>query len=93
METGYQRSKIQEESIHYETLKHDGPLPIIGVNTFQNPHAEFDEPGAFIELARAMEDEKPSQLMRVNDFIKRHEKEGPEAWRHEVRRESQFMTV
>ncbi len=79
METGYQRSKIQEESIHYETMKHDGRLPIIGVNTFQNPHAEFDESGAFIELARATEEEKASQLRRVKDFMKRHEKESPEA--------------
>ncbi|MGW8322190.1 MAG: methylmalonyl-CoA mutase family protein, partial [Thermodesulfobacteriota bacterium] len=79
METGYQRSKIQEESIHYETLKHNGELPIVGVNTFQNPHAEFDEMGAFIELARATEEEKVSQLRRVRDFMKRNEKEGPEA--------------
>ena len=79
METGYQRSKIQEESIHYETLKHDGRLPIVGVNTFQNPHSEFDEIGAFIELARATEEEKVSQLQRVKDFMKRNEKEGPEA--------------
>ena len=71
METGYQRSKIQEESIHYETLKHDGRLPIVGVNTFQNPHSEFDEMGAFIELARATEDEKAAQLQRVRDFVKR----------------------
>ena len=79
METGYQRSKIQEESIHYETLKHNGELPIVGVNTFQNPHSEFDEMGAFIELARATEEEKVSQLQRVKDFMKRNEKEGPEA--------------
>ena len=38
METGYQRSKIQEESMHYEMLKHTGEYPIIGVNTFRNPH-------------------------------------------------------
>jgi methylmalonyl-CoA mutase len=79
METGYQRSKIQEESIHYETLKHDGRLPIVGVNTFLNPHAEYDEPGAFIELARATEEEKASQLQRVRDFMKRNQKEGPKA--------------
>jgi methylmalonyl-CoA mutase len=40
METGYQRSKIQEESMHYEMLKHTGEYPIIGVNTFRNPHGD-----------------------------------------------------
>jgi methylmalonyl-CoA mutase len=79
METGYQRSKIQEESIYYETLKHTGRIPIIGVNTFLNPHGEFDHPGAFIELARATEEEKASQLRRVRDFMKRNEKEAPGA--------------
>jgi methylmalonyl-CoA mutase len=79
METGYQRSKIQEESIHYETLKHSGQLPIIGVNTFLSPHADFEELGAFIELARATEEEKASQLRRVRDFMKLHEREAPEA--------------
>jgi methylmalonyl-CoA mutase len=79
METGYQRSKIQEESIYYETLKHTGRLPIIGVNTFLNPHGEFDQPGAFIELARATEEEKASQLRRVREFMKRNEREAPAA--------------
>ena len=79
METGYQRSKIQEESIHYETLKHNGQLPIVGVNTFLSPYSDFEEPGAFIELARATEEEKVSQLQRVKGFMKRNEKEGPEA--------------
>ena len=40
METGYQRSKIQEESMHYEMLKHTGEHPIVGVNTFRNPHGD-----------------------------------------------------
>jgi methylmalonyl-CoA mutase len=40
METGYQRGKIQEESLYYEHRKHDGSYPIIGVNTFRNPHAD-----------------------------------------------------
>src|SRR2546426_3343129 len=40
METGYQRGKIQEESLYYESKKHDGSLPIIGVNTFRNPHGD-----------------------------------------------------
>ncbi len=40
METGYQRGKIQEESMHYEMLKHTGEYPIVGVNTFRNPHGD-----------------------------------------------------
>ena len=40
METGYQRSRIQEESLHYETLKHTGEYPIVGVNTFRSPHGD-----------------------------------------------------
>jgi methylmalonyl-CoA mutase len=79
METGYQRSKIQEESIHYETLKHNGELPLIGVNTFLSPHAHLEEAGRFIELARATEDEKTSQLRRLREFVRRHEKEAPKA--------------
>ncbi len=56
METGYQRGKIQEESMHYEHKKHDGSYPIVGVNTFRNPHAG-DVPQR-IELARSTEEEK-----------------------------------
>ncbi len=80
METGYQRSKIQEESIYYEILKHSGEFPIVGVNTFRDPDAdgkEFEETS--VELARATDQEKESQLQRLNDFHKRHEKESPEA--------------
>ena len=40
METGYQRGKIQEESMHYEMQKHTGEYPIVGVNTFRNPHGD-----------------------------------------------------
>ena len=79
METGYQRSKIQEESIHYETLKHTGEFPIIGVNTFRNPHADHGEMDFFVELARATEEEKASQLRRVREFMKRNEAEAPRA--------------
>ncbi len=75
METGYQRSKIQEESMHYEMLKHTGEYPIIGVNTFRNPHG--DEASGPIELARSTEDEKQSQLKRLNDFHTRHAAEAP----------------
>ena len=69
METGYQRGKIQEESMKYEIQKHDGTLPIIGVNTFL-PEGESEE--FEIELARSTDDEKQSQIARVADFHKRH---------------------
>ena len=70
METGYQRSKIQEESMHYEMQKHTGEYPIIGVNTFRNPNQ--DPNPQQIELARSTEDEKESQLTRLADFHARH---------------------
>jgi methylmalonyl-CoA mutase len=79
METGYQRSKIQEESIYYEVLKHTGDLPIIGVNTFRNPNQDYEEAGCFVELARATEEEKQAQLNRLRDFQHRHEAEAPAA--------------
>ncbi len=72
METGYQRSKIQEESLYYEALKHSGELPIIGVNTFRDPHASEDQMSDSLELARATEEEKQSQLARLADFKARH---------------------
>ena len=75
METGYQRGRIQDESMHYEMLKHTGELPIIGVNTFRNPHG--DAVHDKLELARSTDEEKQSQLQRLNDFHKRHEKEAP----------------
>jgi methylmalonyl-CoA mutase len=81
METGYQRSIIQEESIYYETLKHTGALPIIGVNTFRDPHADGEQLSEAVELARATEAEKQSQLKRLADFKKRHAKEAPAALR------------
>ena len=55
METGYQRGRIQDESMLYEHRKHDGTLPIIGVNTFLNPDAD-GEPTAALELARGTDD-------------------------------------
>ena len=70
METGYQRGKIQDESMHYEMLKHTGELPIIGVNTFKSPHANEVPPT--IELARSTDDEKQSQLQRLNTFHQKH---------------------
>jgi len=76
METGYQRSKIQDESIHYEVLKHSGELPIVGVNTFRDPHADnddFNEGISCIDLARATDEEKESQLNRLAAFQKEHQ--------------------
>jgi methylmalonyl-CoA mutase len=75
METGYQRGKIQDESMHYEMLKHTGELPIIGVNTFRNPKG--DEVMETLELARSTEEEKQSQLHRLNDFHALHASESP----------------
>ncbi|MDD2882236.1 MAG: methylmalonyl-CoA mutase family protein [Rhodoferax sp.] len=75
METGYQRGKIQDESMHYEMLKHTGELPIIGVNTFRNPHG--DPVNDKLELARSTEEEKQSQLNRLADFHTRHAGEAP----------------
>jgi isobutyryl-CoA mutase len=76
METGYQRGKIQDESMLYEQRKHDGSLPIVGVNTFRNPHGpEHVE----VELARATEQEKKSQLDRVRSFTENNREAAHEA--------------
>jgi methylmalonyl-CoA mutase len=76
METGYQRGKIQDESMHYEHLKHTGELQIIGVNTFRGPQAA--EHPESIELARSTEDEKRSQLSRLAQFHQAHaDQSGP----------------
>jgi methylmalonyl-CoA mutase len=76
METGYQRGKIQEESMVYEHRKHDGSYPIVGVNTFCNPRGE--PVPQKVELIRSTEEEKQSQLKRLAEFHARHAKEcGP----------------
>src|SRR5205085_8362908 len=75
METGYQRGKIQEESLHYEMLKHTGEYPIVGVNTFRNPHG--DPVPQQILLQRSTEEEKEGQLSRLADFHARHASEAP----------------
>ncbi len=76
METGYQRSKIQEESLLYEHRKHDGSYEIVGVNTFRNPHGE--PVPQKLELIRSTEAEKQSQLKRLREFQKRNASEsGP----------------
>ncbi|MFZ5572089.1 MAG: fused isobutyryl-CoA mutase/GTPase IcmF [Thermodesulfobacteriota bacterium] len=79
METGYQRSKIQEESMFYEQKKHTGDLPIIGVNTFLNPKSSLAQVASCLQLSRATEEEKQSQLSRLADFKQRHEREAPAA--------------
>ncbi|WP_439609438.1 fused isobutyryl-CoA mutase/GTPase IcmF [Hydrogenophaga sp.] len=75
METGYQRGKIQDESMHYEMLKHTGEYPIVGVNTFRNPHGDLTP--ETLELARSTDDEKQNQLQRLADFHTRHAAESP----------------
>ena len=75
METGYQRGKIQDESMTYEMLKHTGELPIIGVNTFRNPHG--DQVMDKLELARSTDAEKASQLERLHAFHARHAAQSP----------------
>jgi methylmalonyl-CoA mutase len=83
METGYQRGRIQDESMLYEHKKHDGSLPIIGVNTFladSSSTAGAAASGA-LELARGTEEEKTSQLRRLADFQARHRDEAPAALR------------
>jgi isobutyryl-CoA mutase len=75
METGYQRGRIQDESMHYEMLKHTGELPIIGVNTFRNPQGDAVQDK--LELARSTDEEKQSQLKRLDDFHARHAAESP----------------
>jgi len=76
METGYQRGRIQDESMHYEHLKHDGTYPIIGVNTFLNPNPPE---GKEIELQRSSDEEKQSQLARLSGFHQRNASEADKA--------------
>lgn len=74
MELGYQRGKIQEESMYYEHKKHDGSYPLIGVNTFLNPQGEGTP--QTVELIRSSEEEKKSQLSRLETFKEEHSNEG-----------------
>ncbi len=71
METMYQRGKIQEESLHYETLKHNGEYPIVGVNTFLNKNGSPTIIPA--EVIRATEEEKQFQISALENFKKRNE--------------------
>ena len=77
METHYQRGKIQEESMHYETLKHSGELPIIGVNSFIGEQDE-SAPSGPVDLMRATEDEKHSQLESLHGLWVRNEENAKE---------------
>ncbi|MEO3871768.1 fused isobutyryl-CoA mutase/GTPase IcmF [Nonomuraea sp. B12E4] len=77
METGYQRGKIQDESMLYEMRKHDGSLPIVGVNTFRNPRGDDEPEPHHLELARGTEEEKRSQLDRLHSFHERNRSEAP----------------
>jgi methylmalonyl-CoA mutase len=78
METGYQRGRIQDESMLYEQRKHDGTLPLIGVNTFLDPSAHHEAP-PMPALQRSTDDEKRSQITRLRDFQERHASERPAA--------------
>lgn len=71
MEVQYQRGKIQEESLFYEMKKHNGELPIIGVNTFLNPNPPEAEEE--VQLTRATKEEKEQQIRNLRDFQKRHQ--------------------
>lgn len=77
METQYQRGRIQEESLLYETKKHTGELPIIGVNTYMNPNPPSDDEFS-LQLARATLEEKEQQIRHLREFQERHkEQAGP----------------
>lgn len=78
METQYQRSKIQEESMYYESLKHAGTLPIIGVNTYRNEEATVQEDDD-IPLVRATKAEKELQINNLNQFKEKHQKDADKA--------------
>jgi methylmalonyl-CoA mutase len=69
METGYQRGKIQEESLYYEQRKHDGSFPIVGVNTFLEGESSNNEE---VELSRGTDQEKDNQLKRLSNFHQTH---------------------
>lgn len=78
MDTMYQRGKIQEESLYYESKKHDGSLPLIGVNTFLPKQGEEDEVHE-LELIRSSDDEKRTQITNVRDFQDAHADDRPAA--------------
>ena len=73
METMYQRNKIQEESLYYETLKHSGELPIIGVKNFLNPKPNDNDDE--VELSRSTTEEKTMQIHDLEKFHQFHSEE------------------
>ena len=77
METGYQRGRIQDESMLYEQRKHDGSLPLVGVNTFLARDGDDTDAPHRLELARSTDAEKRSQIARLRDFQTRHANERP----------------
>ncbi len=79
MELQYQRSRIQEESLHYELKKDSGELPIVGINTFLDPDASEGSPPEKIDLARAAPQEKQQQIHNLRAFQKQHQNEAPQA--------------
>ncbi|PBB06394.1 fused isobutyryl-CoA mutase/GTPase IcmF [Salimicrobium humidisoli] len=79
MERQYQRGKIQEESLYYESKKHSGEMPIIGVNTYLNPNPQSEEDIDSMELARASTEEKEHQIRELRNFQKSHEDKAQEA--------------
>ncbi|MBE2888178.1 fused isobutyryl-CoA mutase/GTPase IcmF [Geobacter anodireducens] len=79
METQYQRSKIQDESMLYESKKHSGELPIIGVNCFLNPRAGEGGQQVPSELARATKEEKEQQIRNLKKFHELNRDEAPAA--------------
>jgi methylmalonyl-CoA mutase len=78
METLYQRGRIQDESLRYETLKHSGALPVIGVNTFENPAPQADVTHDR-ELMRSTDSEKAQQVDNLSAFQRRHAAAAPAA--------------
>lgn len=79
METGYQRSRIQQESMTYEAGKHDGSLPIVGVNLAQVEERQNEQK---VNIAKSTEHEKQSQIERLRRFKQRHRKQAPTALQH-----------
>jgi methylmalonyl-CoA mutase len=80
MDLMYQRGKIQDESLYYEAKKHDGSLPVIGVNTFQPESRKNGERAApRLQLIRSTEDEKQAQIGAVVAFQHRHRAKAPAA--------------
>ena len=78
MDTMYQRGKIQDESLYYESRKHDGSLPLIGVNTFLPKKGEEDEV-VDLELIRSSDTEKQDQIRHLRSFQQSHADEAPAA--------------